>query len=566
MGVPFDKVTHTIEEFVNANSEEFHQIKLSVKDEVYSPFKEHTNTWLSISASESLISTCRDIAIEKIELLVKNYATEMWYIIIRRFPNNAFPNPTWHYYCTLAALKWSTDQNIFSTGYYNIEKPGTQEASFAITNELLFDALRLASYCDCLANLTNKQRWIGKGLKLFVDAGLNLILSNDQAVIESVRAYEARRPKNMMFEETGNPYLSFKVTKAEILFLTDTIDRLPIYIPKSNLTLFFNRFPNLVNVESMLEYLGPYREAIFDLYHIKIEAIIQTYYALSQLIISTIPFDQIDFLNGKIILNSDPSKPEDNHRLHFFFGICHKAYLRFQLNYLKSQLSIVHKHPLIATEKTTKELIEDFFNTFLLDESKKNSIDLLQLNNPPIIFLNQDGMCYWDLQYFYDFFRGLIEKSKNWFASQHGDRFTLTIKSYLQKELQELNVIFFNKVMYFRNEKFEIDLLIHYKSKIFLIEAKAYAKNRDFWNGYRHAITDRSAKINEAVKQVSRANELLHNCIKNGAITNLPEHNSIEWVLCFPEQEFLHPLDKFGTINGIPRVCTLEELVRIINC
>lgn len=564
MGYPFDKITYAIEEFVQTNSGEFQKIKLSVTSEVYAPFKEHANRWLSTKESETLISNCKEIAISKIESLVKDYATEMWYVIIRRFPNTAFPNPLWRYYSTLAALKWSKKENIFNLGFQNGETRDTRGVAFAFTEEFLFDTLRLASYCDCLGNLVYTQRWIGKGLKLFVDPAFNLILSIEQDVIDSVHAYEARRPKDILFGETANPYFFPANNKSEIVFLTDVVDSIPIYLSKSNLILFFNRFVSFADIKNILAFLLPYRDPILDLYKIEIEAIIQTYYALSQRIKKSIPFHKINVINGRIEVASDLDDPVDNKQLNFFFSICHTAYLRFHLNTFKSELCEVEKHPLISTEKTKEELVEDFFDTFLLDDLKRERIDFQEVNNPPVIFLNQNEMCYWDLQYFYDFFRGLVENSKNWLSTQHGDRFTLMIKSYLEKEIPGLSTILFKKKMNFEKELFEIDLLVQFKSKYFLIEAKAFAKNRDFWNGYRKAVTYRSARIDKAVKQVLKTHDLLIQYIKAGRFEKISDHRLIEWVVCLPEQEYLHPLNKHGLINDMPKVCTMEELVKII--
>ncbi|MCB0521410.1 MAG: hypothetical protein H6577_17940 [Lewinellaceae bacterium] len=563
MGYPFDKITYHIETFVEQNVEEFEKIKLFVSNQIYQPFQKFSGQKLTIRTSEITIHESKEIAIKELKQLLNNYALEMWYVIIRRFPSNAFPNPIWQYYSILSALKWAVKENPWNRGFQDGKTYETKGIEFAFTNDFLFDCLRVACYSNCLGDLTYKQRWVGKGLKVMVLDDISLYLIPDPKIIESVNAYESRRPSNFILGETGNPHLVSK-EKHDLIFLQDLKNRKAVYLPKADLTLFFNRYISSTSVKGILYYLNPYREAIKDLYGIDVESIVQTFFALSQNIIGTIPFHQISYKENGIQIDADLTKSEDIHRLSFFFSICHTAYLSFNLDRFKSELSKIKKHPLIGTEKSEDELISDFFNTFLLDKSKMEKIGILDITNPPVIFLNQDNTCYWDLQYFYDFIRTLIENSKNWFSSQHGDRFTLTIKSYIESEIPNLQTIFFNKLLKYKDQNFEIDLLFYYNSKLYLIEAKAYAKNRDFWNGYRTEVVSRTGKINNSVYQVKRSFDLLQKCFRDGLLDDVPEYNELFWIVCMPEQEYIHPIDKYGLINGIPRVCTLEELSKII--
>jgi hypothetical protein len=189
---------------------------------------------------------------------------------------------------------------------------------------------------------------------------------------------------------------------------------------------------------------------------------------------------------------------------------------------------------------------------------------VLLIDNPVILFSNFDNHCYWDFQNYYDFLRSLIVRSMSWFSSQHGDRYTLVIKKILEKEIEGLNVIFFNKLLIVDNEKFEIDLLIELNSRIYLVEAKAYSKNRNFWLGKRSAILARNQRVKDAVNQAKRSARLLNEYLRHNRIKGVSKSSNIEWIVCFPEQEFLHPLNKYGMIKDIPRVCTIEELILVI--
>jgi hypothetical protein len=371
MGIPFDSITYNIEMIFSANSSKLEKLQNDIDYKVKLPLKDFKQKKLKIKESERLLSEMMDLVLKWIETLSSKYSLEIWYIIIRRFPNSGFSNDNWLYYFSLAALKWSSKEQSLSIGEVKSIENGSNGIGLLITEELLFDCYTFGYLSSILGDLVVKQRWLGKGIKIFIDNNQDICFLHNKGIIDSVNSYDNRRPKNFHFGETGSVMSSKSNERPEILFLVSLKNAIPIALPKPNITLFFNRLFEFYSIESLKTILNPYREAIEDIYKIEIEAIIHTLYAISQRIIQTIPLDKFVFQNERISLMTDLNDGVVSHKTHFLFGLCHKGYVSFERNKFINELSLIAQHPDCNTSKSNKELIEAFFNAFEIDYNNR---------------------------------------------------------------------------------------------------------------------------------------------------------------------------------------------------
>jgi len=160
-----------------------------------------------------------------------------------------------------------------------------------------------------------------------------------------------------------------------------------------------------------------------------------------------------------------------------------------------------------------------------------------------------------------DFLRWLVLRSKEWFSSQHGDRFTLALKRMLNEQVPGAQVLSWkDDYVAPSGERCEVDLLVEKDGVLYVIECKAYAKSRAFWLGEPRATSRRTQKVADAVRQARKAAAIVQE-IADAGMYGLRRVDRVEWVACFPSQEFLKPVDKYGYLSHrIPRVCTPEEL------
>jgi len=156
-----------------------------------------------------------------------------------------------------------------------------------------------------------------------------------------------------------------------------------------------------------------------------------------------------------------------------------------------------------------------------------------------------------------------LERAKEWYSTQHGDRFTLTLKKWIESHTKA-RVVGWKQLVESDDEKAEVDLLIHSGSLLFVIECKAFRKSREFFRGDGDAVSYRCSLIREAVKQSEKAAAVVRNALTCGD-NRIPPVERVEAVVCMPTQEYLRPFDEHGMLTTtIPRVCTPEELLRVL--
>jgi Nuclease-related domain. len=442
---------------------------------------------------------------------------------------------------------------------------GVSELAFAYSEETLLTCCRIATLCRMLAESNSISRWLAKGASFeHLGSGILKNVSNLD-VRAAINEYERRRPGSALFTDEGiffdpsHPSLS-QFQSQHLISLGMTAPPLEQFVLEPNHAEFpISYFPLPRNRVALAALLRPYDDALQDLFGVGTESILDVLQAIGSLIIrSFLPSTEENSLSFSGSLQNDAFSKQ----FLFMLGICRRGYLRFPEEHLRAEiireLSKDNPGEVLCAEET----VNRFFGAFCHGAEQAKIIEVRRLEPLPILYVTAGNQCYLDLLWFNDFFRWLIVRSREWFSSQHGDRFTLAVKRLVEEQSPHSKVVGWKKTYIgSSNKQVEADLLIENNGVLYVVECKAHAKSRGFWLGELSPTRRRIQKISEAVTQVQRTTNTLAELLKGGHIP-LKGIRTTEWVVCTPSQEFLLPVDRFGYLSpGIPRVCTPEELI-----
>lgn len=254
--------------------------------------------------------------------------------------------------------------------------------------------------------------------------------------------------------------------------------------------------------------------------------------------------------------------PSTNPRVAFLFGLLQRGFVRFPREHLEQALSNVVIDLLPGPRA---EWVHAFFDAFVLKPEARDQIDVLSLELPPIAWITPGGHCYFDFVLFDDFIRTLLTSAREWYATAHGDRFNLLLKTMIEAGAPEAVVVGAKREIVTAAEEAAVpDLLVRSGRVLYVVECKAFSKSRAFWRGDLDALYQRTGRIAAAVKQAEHAAALVRQALHDGTL-DLAGVEEVQWAVCGPTQEFLLPPDRYGFLAaGVPRVCTHEEFLSVL--
>lgn len=328
-------------------------------------------------------------------------------------------------------------------------------------------------------------------------------------------------------------------------------------ISKKNMTIFLmNYFILPINTKELNYVLQSYEEPIVDKVGINGLEILNILSSLSKHVFSTMP--KLKFEKNKLSCALDLSDKDDSNKIKFFFDLCQRGYIRMPEDVLRDRIK---EKGYLNTNEDPDKVVSLFFKNFVLTNEMRQKLDVLTGDPCPFIYKSPGGNCYIDLTMVVEFLMWLILEGREWYSTQHGDRFTLMVKRLIEKELKEVNVLG-SKIMFSGKDGkiAEADLLVVKGNVLYVIECKAYSKSRKYLIGDYQEVNTRNSKISEAVKQVRRTCEVLKT--SNIKSLDVNRFSEIEWIVCTPSQEFIRPIDRYGMLScDIPKVCSPEELI-----
>ena len=507
-----------------------------------------------------ILDASANAAEELLREICSHHSIDWWLVAVRRLPVEVAGWPdAWIAFATIAILKHSSWED---TTQGSIRTDRQHGVVFDATESDMLLACRLAGAARILAETTNLIRWLGKGatVRHLGDGRLKNRARND--VREAVEAYERRRPENALFADAG-------IFVGERARSVEEYSRTPIValgrpnppfarLLPSRDAFKLSYFPRLLDPKRVRAGLIPYDEAIYDIFRIRIEQVASVLASIGRLMLRSIPEGHHP---NPLLFNSETE--DFAHRFRFMLRLCRKGFVRFPREYLRERIVAAHSTLGHSTSPSDAESdVDAFFEAFCLVDQDRRKLEVRTLKWLPLLCQSPSGHCYLDMLWMEDFLRNLVVRGKQWFSSEHGDRFTIRLKKHLEEKVRGIQVLGWKtKSIDGENEHPEVDLAVHHQGRLYCIECKAYAKNDAFWRGERKAVSDRAARIAKAVRQARAAGEAIKTLLAEGRL-RVPGVRVVEWVVCMPSQEFLKPLSKFGLLEtGVPRVCTPQELI-----
>lgn len=434
----------------------------------------------------------------------------------------------------------------------------------AFTEEDLWATLDAMTIAASMNNLRDLARWIGKGGKLIAPSPHEITIERSTEVILAVESYETRRSGRLFdaggfFSPQSDPERWSNYRIPMFLTLTKQTVESPI---GSQRWLAFERYATQIDGGGLARLLRGYEDALIEKWGVGSDPILHVLTALSVLICHSSP-QLVKRTGGLGFLPSETAKITEQ-RIEFAFGLARKGFLRFPRASLPYELGRVIT-PLSHDQKEGERLANAFLDAFLIDPDRARDMDVIAAKNIPFLHLSTDGQVYIDLLLVGDFLGAVIDGGKDWYAAQHGDRFVLDLKRWLD-EIAPGSVVGARipVPLPYCAAPSDVDLLVQRGGTLITIECKAYAKSRDFMIGAPRAVTARRGKIREAARQAKRTFEAFRRQVAAGQ-TEFPATSQVDWLVCSPTVEFLKPLSENGMFNEtMARIVTPEELLQIL--
>jgi len=550
----FDAIQGFLEDFSQANSQQILTQNEEVRERIWQPIREGLQRAKSRGSQFELLRDGVRQAHEAFRTIAERIPKETLMGIARRVPSALVHGGD----LTLARMlvTYGASNSRLS---FEVRQGRDQGLGLMFTDDEVMDTFQLMAIARVTIELEGMARWIGKGASLVLSGSGELTLDAPDEVKEAVHEYERRRPRNSVLE-AGGFFLYQPDPKHWSDFRTPNLVQLdsPLLIEApldSARWLYFDRFPQMLDAGGLARLLQAYDEAIKESWGAGADAILHFLTALATLIYYTTP--QLVTNGEKVAFAPNETAEETEHNIGFVFGLARKGFLRFSREDMIHHLGRV-RTALAPDEEKGKRLGAEFIDAFLFQPERNDWFDF-----PPFLHSSTGAFFYIDMLLLWDFLTGVLEKAKHWYSSQHGDRFVLDLKQWLDVELPGFVVAAKFPIRQTNGGRSDIDLLVGTPDCLWVIECKAYGKSADYMTGAPEAVNARRAKIRKAIRQADRIAKEFGRIVAEGG-TEFPRGALVMAAVCTPDVEFLKPPGEFGFVSGkFPRVMTPEELLEL---
>lgn len=543
--------------------QETKQAAFELWSKVMAPMVPYYGQTIAGRCAEAAMRTCFGIAEESFSAICSRHNVEFWLPQIRK-TSGKFMGSNAETYAWLGLLKYAAtteDQSALP-----LNETGTNfSIGLLFQRDDLLNTSRLLYLASLLDAIGNTYRWVGKGCELEPTEEFPIRRRAAEEVDAAVEFYERRRPSDALFRDQGLLYNSQSRDQGIHFVGLARINSRRFTVSKWRESWPAVRMIVPLPANTAIQILGGYSEAIQDLYGVRLDALFHFLTGLAANIFNSVP--SFDFTEtGDIALLPREGEEEQGFksRVQFLLTFVDKGYFRFpRATWLENMARV--RSPWAQSDAESRELTEEFFQGFCLDDNRRTMIDISTLRPVPFCFKTAKDWVYVDVQSTGDFLAHLLESAKDWFGTQHGDRFTLAVKRLIQTNLPEVEIVGWKREVSSEGQRVnEVDILLATDSALWVVECKAIAKSPEFFRGDRDAVRWRTLKLKSAFEQVRRQSVAVQDAISSGEDW-IPIRKRIEIVVCTPAQEFIYPMNAFGFIaENIPRICTPEELLRAL--
>jgi hypothetical protein len=410
-----------------------------------------------------------------------------------------------------------------------------------------------------MALLNNACRWVGKGAEIehLGDGEFKLIISDE--LYDAVMSYERRRPNTPPWHEIGIVPGEAIDDGVSYVFAGLGLFRREVLIRKLGLTTPTAYLPTIRPAAELADILDPYKKAIEEEYDLPLSAIMHSLVAMTRFISGQIPEPVKD---TTFEFDQDPDDTGFAGRLNVFLNVVQRGLMWLPEAKLREILSSDPCPPWSNTADEAAAAVKAFFEVFAFDVNHRDKIDVvLRLPFYRFLFTSSSGICYIDLLAMSEFYRELVLGARDWAGTVHGDNFTMDVRR-LAKRIPGVKALpKISGLKYESGQTGEIDVPLLVGHRLYAVECKAYSKSAAFMAGKPAATNTRNQEIKSWVDQAKRAAETL-TAQRTTVDPKVPDEvHEIVWVVCTSGQEFVWPVDKFGTFGTLPRVCTVAEFL-----
>jgi len=366
----FDPLLGKLEDFFNSNAADILTNSEKELVSVFEPIKPFFGKKIRGEKAVKVLGQSFARAEKRFAEICRGHGLDDWLAILRRAPTDAIRRDyNWSTYLTLGLVKYcdpelDTTFGTFATENQHAIVHGWKDA-------ILFEAARLGTLAHAMGYIAGVIRWVGKGAEFSPSQEKPLYFDPDVEVYAAVAAYEKRRPSGF-FRDQG--LIAQNLTgKGEMVFgLGGFRGAIWLDVPGSDMSLNVNDLPRFFEWAPVWRILEHYREAIEDLFKIRLEAIEVFFRGLYENVWPTLLWPEEVREEGsslRLILPKDDGSSEFKHRLDFTFRLLRTGYLRFPRAYWISVLSK-------QLETECRVLLENFFDAFSLTPAKRQNVDL----------------------------------------------------------------------------------------------------------------------------------------------------------------------------------------------
>ncbi len=555
----FDPLLGFVEDFVNGNAAEVMERSGALRQKIAAPIHAGLEATTTRERQFALMQQVINEAEALFASTIKGMSKEVLMAIARRAPSSFLGGAD----LLLASLIVK----------HAISHPGrtatapTEHAHHLLvpfTEDDLWVTLDAMTIAASMNHLRGIARWLGKGGKLIAPSPNEITIDRSTDVTLAVESYETRRSGRLFdaggfFSPQPDPEKWSNYRIPVFLALGRQMVEAPI---GSQRWLAFERYATQLDGGGLARLLRGYDDALIETWGVGADPILHVLTALSMLIFHSSP--QLVVREGCLRFLPSETAEITERRVGFAFGLARKGFLKFPRASLPYQLGQVLT-PLSGDQKEGERLVNAFLDAFLIDPARVRDMDVIAAKGTPFFHLSTDGQVYIDLLLVGDFLAAVIDGGKDWYAAQHGDRFVLDLKRWLDDVAPGSVVGARIPVPLPDSAAFsDVDLLVRRGDTLITIECKAYAKSREFMIGAPRAVTARRGKIREAARQAQRTCEAFRRQVAAGQ-TEYSATSQVDWLVCSPTVEFLKPFSEYGMFNErMARIVTPEELLQIL--
>jgi hypothetical protein len=340
--IDLDPIATTLRSFLDTHLGDIAAEEAKVRSQVLRPVRQMRTGRQSRTSAFAAIRSCTMLAQKALRQACSSHSIDFWLACVRRLPTVLTDWPEeWLSYATLALLKWSNWTENTTVGAYWAGR--TSAIVFSLTEDDLLSCFRIASLARVLAESNNTCRWLGKGAAVAHIGDGMLALDIPPDIRVAVAEYERRRPEASLLADEGilvDRTLPDIESFVEAPLIALGTPRPPLdraILKQTGEAYAINYYPIPRSKRTLLRVLGPYDEALEDLFGTGAKTIADVLQSASTLILRSIPVP--DEPEEALAFDATLGDGDFANSFSFMLSLCRKGFVRLPEQHLRERLT-----------------------------------------------------------------------------------------------------------------------------------------------------------------------------------------------------------------------------------